>query len=341
MLALSGADADIVAVHDPDGTRASDFVARHGGVVVDTEESVLDACDAVYVCTWTSEHPRLVAMAAARGLPVFCEKPLGVDLAAAAEVASSAAGVTNQVGLVLRDAPAMLWLRAMLADPTDGAVLTVVFRDDQYFPIRGIYGSQWRADRQKAGAGTLLEHSIHDLDLLEWLVEPVEGKVVEVSARTRHVAGIDGIEDVATVGLVFAGGATANLTSVWHDVLSRPSQRRLEVFRQRAWYAVEGDVFGPVRWLRTDGDELAAASSDGGGGWTAGAPVEPERLADGDLVAELGRLGVPLRFPDAGFVDSVARAVPATPDAADALRAHQLVDVAYRSATSGGTWLTV
>ena len=38
------------------------------------------AVDAVYVCTWTSEHPRLVAAAVERGLPVFCEKPLATTI---------------------------------------------------------------------------------------------------------------------------------------------------------------------------------------------------------------------------------------------------------------------
>ena len=40
---------------------------------------MLDTCDAVYITTWTSEHPRLVAAAAERGLAIFCEKPLAVD----------------------------------------------------------------------------------------------------------------------------------------------------------------------------------------------------------------------------------------------------------------------
>ena len=54
---------------------------------------MLDGCDAVYVCTWTSEHPRLVAAAVERGLAVFCEKPLATTLAAAEAMAAAVAGV--------------------------------------------------------------------------------------------------------------------------------------------------------------------------------------------------------------------------------------------------------
>jgi len=337
ILQLSGADAAVVAVFDPDADRAGAFGRRYGASVVATESMLFDACDAVYVCTWTSEHPRLVAEAARRGLPVFCEKPLAVDLQQATALAAVAtdAGIVNQVGLVLRDSPALLLLRDMILDPADGDVLTVMFRDDQYLPVRGVYKSSWRGDATRAGAGTLLEHSIHDLDLLEWLLGPA----VAVSARTRHHHGLEGIEDVAGVNLEFATGASAHLVSVWHDVLDRPSQRHIEVFRERAWYCLEGDVFGPVRWNRTTADELAAA--DGAGRWDSGVPTEPTMVEGDELIAELRRRGVPMRFPDAGFVDAVATGTPATPGVVDALRAHVVVDAAYRSAAAGGVWLDI
>jgi myo-inositol 2-dehydrogenase/D-chiro-inositol 1-dehydrogenase len=75
-LRRSGADHVIAAVYDPDADRAASFAQASGATAVSTEEAVLDAVDAVYVCAWTSEHPRLVAAAVQRGLPVFCEKPL-------------------------------------------------------------------------------------------------------------------------------------------------------------------------------------------------------------------------------------------------------------------------
>lgn len=67
----------------------------------------------------------------------------------------------------------------------------MVFRDDQFLPNQGMYGSSWRTDRARACSGVLLEHSIHDLDLIEWLFGPVRS----VSALDTHIAGVDGIED--------------------------------------------------------------------------------------------------------------------------------------------------
>jgi predicted dehydrogenase len=229
------------------------------------------------------------------------------------------AGVVNQVGLVLRHSPAFGMLKALAEDPANGRPMSVVFRDDQYIPIQGGYRSTWRGDVTKAGAGTLLEHSIHDLDMLEHVLGPVS----TVSAATSDFHDIPGIEDVASVLLRFANGATGSLVSVWHDVLERPSLRRIELFCERAHAVLEGDWFGPIEWL------------------TTGSGNAPTRLEGSDLIDEAGRRGAALGNPDALFIEAVVRGEPAWPSFADALRAHTLADAVYRSAASGGTPITV
>lgn len=319
--------ADIVAVHDLDPARAASFAAEHGtgaGAVAPSADAVIEAADVVYVCTWTAEHPALVAAVAAAGKPVFCEKPLATSLeeAAAMTGAVSRAGVTNQVGLVLRNSPSFRWLQRQATDPAAGPLMNVVFRDDQYLPVHGLYGSTWRADRAKAGAGTLLEHSIHDLDLLRWMMGPIRS----VSARMRCLHGLDGIDDQASVLLEAASGAQATLTSVWHDVLSRPSQRRVEVFCQRAVFALEGDWSGPVS------AERQPAEGPAGGVESLQGP------ALGEVAERLDGLG---QNPDAAFLDAVRRGEPAYPDFSVALEAHRLADAAYRSAAADGTPVTL
>ena len=312
MLRGSGEDVVWAGAWDPDPARRERFAAASGATPAGSEDEVLDGCDAVYVCTWTSEHPRLVEAAVDRGLPVFVEKPLATDLAGAETLTRAvvASGVTNQVGLVLRRSPAFNLVAALVAEA--GPLMAVVFRDDQFIPIQGSYGSTWRADRERAGAGALLEHSIHDLDLLEHLF----GSVGSVAARSSNLHGHPGIEDVVTATLTFADGGVATLTSVWHDVLSRPSLRRVEVFCADRWIAVEGDWFGPVSWQDPDGDEVVLD-------------------ADG-VVAECRRRGIAMPYPDGDFVAAVRDGRPAWPDVSVALRAHQLVDAAYRSAAAEG-----
>jgi predicted dehydrogenase len=313
-LHISDADVAWAGVFDPDGDRADDFARASGATVCASEEQVLAGCDAVYVCTWTSEHPRLVAAAAERGLAVFCEKPLAIDLEAVRSMADTVerAGVVNQVGLVLRHSPAFGLLKAIAADPSSGRPMSVVFRDDQFIPVQGSYRSTWRGDVTKAGAGTLLEHSIHDLDMLEHVLGPV----AEVSARTAGFHDIPGIEDVATLALRFESGAIGTLTSIWHDVLERPSLRRVELFCERAYAVLEGDWFGPVEWTTTGS--------------------APTKLDHADLTAEAEQRGAALGNPDELFIEAVVKGGAAWPSFKDALRAHVLADAAYRSAASGG-----
>jgi len=317
----SGSDHVIAAVHDPDPARADAFAAASGAIALPTEAAVLDAVDAVYVCTWTSEHQRLVAAAAERGLPVFCEKPLAMSLEGARQMAAdvAAAGVINQVGLVLRSSPAFLELEHQLADPRNGRVQAVVLRDDQFLPVQGMYGSTWRGDVDRAGAGTMLEHSIHDVDALEWLL----GSISSVSARSTSFHGHPGIEDTVVAGLGFASGAQGSLTSVWHQLLDRPSLRRLEVICERAFLTLEHDVVGPVTWTRPDGD---TGSLEGEALFAAVADRHDGRLPN----------------QDRGFVEAVASGAPGPhPDLQTAVRAHEVVDAVYRSAAEGGMAIPV
>lgn len=322
-----GSPVERAGVYDPDTDRATAFAVASGHQVCGSAEEVIAGADAIYVCTWTSEHLPLVELAVNAGKPVFCEKPLSTSLATATKLAHlmTSAGVVNQVGLVLRHSPAFLALRRLIEDPASGRLLTVVFRDDQFIPVQGHYSSTWRGDHTKAGAGTLMEHSIHDIDMLEFL----GGPIATISARTRYNHEIAGIEDVAAVSFDYAArpdgsSGLGTLTSVWHDVLGRPSLRRVEVFCERAWAALGDDWFGPVEWVR---------EGFGSGTWERAELVE---AAQADLAAQ-GRHP----NPDVDFVHSVLAGTASHPDVNVALRAHVVCDAMYRSAASGGAMVAI
>ena len=194
-----------------------------------------------------------------------------------------------------------------------GRLMSVVMRDDQFIPVQGHYASTWRADRALVGAGTLLEHSIHDIDMLTFLGGPIE----RVSAHTTNFHGHDGIEDVASATMRFAGGALATLTSVWHDNLARPSLRRVEIFCERRYIVIEGDDwFGPVHWTDTDGSSGS--------------------LGGDEIVEGVGPLIEGSMNPDGEFIRAIIEGRPAHPDFATAVKAHRIVDAMYRSAAAEG-----
>jgi predicted dehydrogenase len=315
-------EAEFVAVHDQREKRARGFADVLGGEVAADAAEVARRCDAVWVCTPTSSHRGAVDEVIAAGRAVFCEKPLDVDLAHAAGLveAVAAAGVASQSGLVLRSAPVFRELRDLVQSGTMGAPMAAVFRDDQYFPIRGTYASQWRADASQAGGGCLIEHSIHDLDILRFCF----GDVDSVVARTANHAGHQGIEDLAAVTLSFASGFEAQLTSVWHDILSRGSTRRLEVFCREGMVWLDDEFRGPLHIQTSDDTEVRPCPSPP---WVDDLP-----LADDEV-------GLAVRAyveADRAFIDAVIAGRPPAPGLDVALEAHRLVDAAYRSAAGGG-----
>ena len=312
-------DARVVATYDRDRARAENLGQAHTATVCGNTDELLAQVDVAWVCTWTSDHLDSVRAAVEQGVAVMCEKPLAPTLRECEEVAELLERVPHQVGLVLRHAPVFIAAADAIESGRFGRPLAAVLRDDQYFPIQGQYGSDWRADVARAGGGTLLEHSIHDVDVLRWLL----GAPTRVSARVASRFGHRGIDDVADVTLDFGDGAVATLLSVWHRILRRPSTRRLEVFCEDALLWTDDDNLGPLHIETADGvAELA------------GEP--PEWSTRIDLPAEIVTPLLQYATPAKAFLDALTLGERPGPDAATALAAHRVVDGAYRSARAGG-----
>jgi predicted dehydrogenase len=227
--------------------------------------------------------------------------------------------VPAQVGLVLRTSPVFVAMREEVTSGRLGRPMAVSFRDDQFFPIQGHYASTWRSDVTVAGAGTLLEHSIHDLDVLRHFL----GEVTEVMARTANYAGHEGIEDVAVALLSFASGATASLVSVWHDVLIRRSSRRVEVFCERGLVWLDDDFTGPLHVETTAGAEVRPCPPPG---WVTALPWSDDRtMLSVAQYAEANR----------AFLDSIAAGRAPRPGLEEGLVAHRLAAAVYDSARQG------
>jgi myo-inositol 2-dehydrogenase / D-chiro-inositol 1-dehydrogenase len=323
MIRTGTVEADVVAVHDVDESRAIGFGAANGAAVVRSSEEVLERCDALWVCTPTAFHRQVVEAAVACGRPVFCEKPLAPNLADAEAMAAAVSdrGLSAQVGLVLRRTPVFRTLREVLDSGELGVPMTAVLRDDQYFPIQGMYDSTWRGDVATAGGGCLIEHSIHDVDILSFCM----GDVVEVAARTANFAGHEGVEDLAIVSMQLESGVLAQVTSVWHGILSRGSTRRLEVFCEDGTAWLENDFSGPLHVQTGDEIETRRCPSPS---W-----VEELPLAH-DHVGSAIRMYVEA---DRAFLDAVCSGSAPEPSFHDGVVAHRIVDAAYRSAALGGT----
>jgi predicted dehydrogenase len=327
-------NARYVAVCDRIEDRAREFAGIAGLDFYTPDEDELIASsdiNTVYVCTPTAEHKPLVLKAAAAGKHVFCEKPLARSLADALEMrdAVRSAGVRHQVGLVLRHSPIFTVLKELTSDAKLGRLMALMFRDDQFFPIQGHYASTWRGDVAMTGGGTLIEHSIHDLDVISWLA----GDVESLRADTRNFAGREGVEDVASVSFRFANGATGHLLSVWHNLLSRGSGRLLELFFEHGYFTVDQDFLGPIRYETFGSGGRAELSEE---------DVLRRYLAlvglEGD---ELARATRRYSLEDYFFLRALSQERDPHPGFDVAVRAHELVDAVYRSAAEAGAEVRV
>src|SRR5512139_936495 len=126
-----GGAARLIAVADPLPERRAFFAATYG-----YEQTFADGFDllakgdinTVFICTPTRYHAELVHAAAERGLHIFCEKPLAMNHAEAAGMIAAVerAGVSSQIGLVLRFSAVYTVMRALLQDARAGQPLAVV-----------------------------------------------------------------------------------------------------------------------------------------------------------------------------------------------------------------------
>ncbi len=326
----------VASVADLSHVAAQRLASRWQGAraLESAEEIIADpSIDAVWICTPTAMHRQACIAAARAGKHIFCEKPLAMTAAEASEMAAAikASGVISQVGLVLRFSPVYNVIKAMFAEKDVGRLLSVTMRDDQDFPTRGAHASAWRNDPSLTAGGTLIEHSVHDFDLLTWMFGPV----TSLYCRTRNLNGADGVEDFGATGMEFAGGFHGQLTSIWHRMIARASNRRLEVFAENLFAASDADTLGPIVFQRAFGANEETIAAD-----VVMARFTQKILRERPYLAPIKDwLAIPYAAEDATFVAALKGACEPDPEFDAGVAAQRMVEAAYESARSGVTVL--
>ncbi len=316
---------ELVAVADPDAGQRAQATSLYGYREQYSAAAELLAkadIDTVFVCTPTAFHAQQVHAAVDRGLHVFCEKPLAMSFAEGSAMvrAITANRRRAQIGLVLRFSAVYTVLRQLMKDPRAGKPLAVIFRDDQCFPIRGVHDSAWRADRSLTAGGTLIEHGVHDLDILTWFFGPI----ARLRAWERNHAGHPGVEDYMAIELEHASGLRAQLVNLWHGMIQRPSNRRLEIFCENGFFASEADMGGEIQYQFGDDATQCMPEGEVLERFSELQPSVPDPLR--------AFLRVPYLLQDLAFVQALLDERPADPDISVGLEAQRLAEAAYHAA---------
>lgn len=215
----------LVAAMDRNIALAADLVAPTAGRVHTTLDELLadPAVDIVYVAL---PHD-LLSDTALRGLAtghhVIVEKPMALTLDAidTIEREAQARGLSVGVMFQLRNTPAVVAARGLIRDGALGRIRAV--RITTVMDKPGSYWSQgptgrtrdsWRASRSRAGGGILLMNSIHQIDILDFLLDL---DVVRATAETTTGIPDVEVEDVAAGTLRLRDGAIVSIAASAHS----------------------------------------------------------------------------------------------------------------------------
>ncbi|MBZ9957256.1 MULTISPECIES: Gfo/Idh/MocA family oxidoreductase [unclassified Mesorhizobium] len=200
---IEGASIDAICDRDPERLR---IVGDQFGVVrryTDAAELfAAETLDFVDIATTVGSHRPLVEMAAAHGVPVICQKPFAPTLSdAKAMVAACAkAGVPLMVHENFRWQSPIQAVRAVL---DRGEIGTPFFGRISFRSGYDVFSGQ---PYLATGKRFIIEDlGIHILDIARFLL----GDVTSLTARTTRINPAIAGEDVATMLMDHAGGATS------------------------------------------------------------------------------------------------------------------------------------
>ena len=213
-------ESDFVAVCDRDPGRAAAFAERWGTrPFTDVGTMLRDGrVEAVVIGTPHPLHAAPAVAAAEAGAHVLVEKPLAATLADCDAMLAAARRAGVRLG-VISQRRFYEPVRRMKAAIDAGKIGTPVLGVFEMFSWRdrAYYESDpWRGKWATEGGGVLVNQSPHQLDLLQWLMGPIE-EVSGYWANVNHPS-VE-VDDTAVAVLRFRGGG---LGSVVTSVSQKP-----------------------------------------------------------------------------------------------------------------------
>lgn len=256
---------------------------------------------AVMVVTPNNTHMPITLDALRAGKHVFCEKPMGLNVAQCDRMIAEAerAGLKLMVGQVLRLFPVFGKIKDIIGSGVIGEPFAIfTARTQQAGPLaRG-----WRRSKRSTG-GLLLEINAHELDYMRYLM----GEVECVSAQVGRFLDTEiEYEDLAFVELKFRNGGIGVLYS---GLVAGSGEYRGVVHCKRGTLT-HGGFKGPISYTQFDGEPVVIAQED----------IECED---------------PYRHELRSFVESILTGSPMVFDGRDGRAAVAIAQAAYLSAKRG------
>lgn len=175
---------DVVSVFDPEQSVPDQPYATSAEALIASAD-----VDLVYIACPPAFHADYAIAAAKAGKPVFCEKPLGVDLAQSRALVETIEGIgtPNAVNFSFAANPSRGFLRTLHADGTFGKIDGIDIRlHFATWPRGWQEQATWLARRQQGGyVREVLSHFIY-------LIESIFGPLHVEQSIVRYPDGADG-----------------------------------------------------------------------------------------------------------------------------------------------------
>jgi predicted dehydrogenase len=196
--------------------------------------------DLVSICTPPATHEQISVDFLSAGINVLCEKPMAPSLAACDAMlrAEKQGGAMFSSVAQNRFRDDVARLKAVLDSGLVGPVSHVQV-DSAWWRGLSYYDLWWRGTWEQEGGGCTLNHAVHHIDLLLWLLGAPQS-VTAVLANAAHENAE--IEDLSVAVLAYQR-ALATITS---SVVHHGERQQIVVQGRDAGISLDGDVVAEV-----------------------------------------------------------------------------------------------
>ena len=212
-----GQGVELLGVADDDPMRGQRIASQCQAIYFHSYEDLLEAKpDGVIICSENNRHRALVEMAASRGIHVLCEKPIATTLEDARAIvdACDKAGIILMTAFPMRFSAPLLEIKFRLDNGDFGDVYCFNATNQGELPTKH---RAWFVDPDLAGGGAIMDHTVHLVDIMRWLLG---SEVKTMYARSNKIFHADevSVETGALEMLTFQNGTFATIDASW----SRP-----------------------------------------------------------------------------------------------------------------------
>ena len=204
-------EANMVAFADIIKEKAEAFSKRYGGRAYTDWHEMLDkeSLDIVYICLPPFAHSDEVMVSAEKGIHIFIEKPIALNMKLAWEMVRAVEknNVKSQVGYCLRFSYAIDKAKSLIESGEAGKIGLAV----GWYWCHFLGGAWWR-DKSKSG-GQIVEQSTHIYDALRYLCGEVEEVYGQMDRRFWTDVPDITVEDVSNTTFRFKSGAIGSISA--------------------------------------------------------------------------------------------------------------------------------